>query len=225
MYNVWWRGKKQGFNSKSLLKDRDWLDFIKRFEEVRGRAYLRKSHVYIFLKTTYEENKFISRYNLKDILNLSEASTRTFLKKMVKLDIASTIKGGHHLTLYGKKLAEYIINKIREFRVTNEKPLPYRYSWGAAINHPFELGKLIDLRDDVIRNGGEAALILVIEDNEIIFPESKEKLSTYNNELSDRLMKEIGGFNCQFIIISFSNNLYSSRLSVLDAALNYIERV
>lgn len=223
MYNVWWTGKKLGFNSKGILNDREWLEFIKRFEEVRGRAYFRKSHVYIFLKTTYEGNKFISRYNLKDILNLSEASTRTFLKKMVKLDIAATIKGGHHLTFYGRKLAEYILNKIREFRISNEKPLHYRYSWGAAINHPFEIGKLIDLRDEVIRNGGEAALILLIEDGEIIFPESKEKLSIYNDKLSDKLMKGIEGFNCQFMIMSFSNNLYSSRLSVLDTALKYIE--
>ncbi len=223
MYNVWWTSKESGSNSKGLLKDEDWRKFIRSFEEIKGRTNLRKSHVYLFLKSAYGENKFVSRYNLKDILNLSETSTRTFLKKMVRLNVAGTIKGGHHLTLYGRRLAQYIMRKVKEINVTGDMPFHYRYSWGVAVNHSFKIDRLISLRDGVIRNGGEAALILLIEDREVLFPESRDKLSNYNEKLAENIVEEVGNFKCEFVIIAFSNDLHAARLSALETALDYIE--
>ncbi len=223
MYNVWWASKEPSSNSKGILKDEDWIRFIREFEEVKGRTNLRKSHIYIFLKSAYGENKFVSRYNLKDILKLSETSTRTFLKKMVTLNVAGTIKGGHHLTLYGRKLAEYIMKKIKEISVTDDMPFHYKHSWGAAVNHPFKIERLFSLRDGVIRNGGEAALILLVEDKEVLFPESRDRLSNYNEKLANNILEEVKGFDCRFVIIAFSNDLHTARLSALDTALDYIE--
>ena len=223
MYNVWWGSKKQGVNSKGLLNRSEWLNFINKFEKVKGRATFTKSHIYIFLKTAYLERKFVSRYILKDILNLSETSTRTFLKKMVELNVAKTVKGGHHLTPYGKRLANYIVKTIKEIRVSNEIPFQYKYAWGTAINYEFKKDRLYKLRDYVIRFGGEAALILSIKDDEIIFPESQDRLSDYNLQLAEDLKSKIKDFDAKFIIISFSNDIHKARLSSLETALTYIE--
>lgn len=223
MYNVWWSSKESSSNSKGILKDEDWIQFIRKFEYIRGRTNFRKSHIYIFLESAYSKNKFVSRYSLKDILKLSEASTRTFLKKMVALNVAGTIKGGHHLTLYGRKLAEYIMRKIREINVTGEMPLHNKHPWGVAVNHPFKIERLFFLRDGVIRNGGEAALILLVENGDVLFPESREKLSNYNEKLASNILEEVKGFDCKFVIIAFSDDLHKARLSALDTALDYIE--
>ncbi len=222
MYSMWGKGEKQGAGGESLLDVETWLNFLRRFEEIRGRSSIRYSHIYIFLKTAYIDRRLVSRYYLMDKLGLSEASTRTFLKKMVELKVAKPVKGGHHLSRYGVRLAKIITSLIKEFVVRNGIEIDNGYGWGTALSIKFHEDMLIRLRDDVIRFGGNAALILLYSKGELIFPESREKLSSYNPELNKSLLMEIDDFPAKFIIISFASNQYDARLSSLDTAIKYI---
>ena len=222
MYSVWGKGEEQGSGGQGILRLGEWIDFIDRFDKIRGRTSIRYAHIYIFLKIAYMERKLVSRYYLMNILGLSEASTRTFLKKMVKLKVAKPVKGGHHLSRYGIKLAKLLTSIITEFSIDKGLEVDNGYGWGVGLAIRYIDNMLYRLRDDVIRYGGKAALILLLKDGELIFPESRERLSAYNPILNDIILNEIGGFPAKFIIISFADNVFDARLSSLDTALKYI---
>jgi len=81
MHSMWRRGEEQGTSGKGILVR--WSHLSNQLERIRGRANIRPGHVYIVLTTAHRRGGMISRYLLMREAGLTEASSRTLMKKMV----------------------------------------------------------------------------------------------------------------------------------------------
>ncbi len=221
MHSVWWRGEKHSPNSKGILGR--WGEAARQLRLVRGRSGIRPSHIYIFLREALSRGGMLSRYTFMKMTGLSEASARTFMKKMVAMGLAQSMKGGHHLTHTGVELANYLTTFVGEHEIRYKVVEIDLVGWASYIKTGFRRDKLMWLRDQVIRSGGDAALILQVENNNIIFPESGEPLSNYHPELNKELISTPSFKEAKFIVISYARTRTEARLSTLDTALNYLE--
>ncbi len=221
MHSMRWRGEEPSPSGEGLLVR--WSHLSNELERVRGRANIRPGHLYIVLVTAHRRGGMISRYLLMREASLTEASSRTLMKKMVAMGLFQPYKGGHLLTRYGRRAAEYLQERIAELGIASVPRGIKGYGWAAYMCTEFHREMLIRLRDSVIRHGGDAALILEKTGDKIVFPESGEELERYHPDLYRELREAEPYGRARFIIISYSSERTMARLSSLDSGLEYLE--
>ncbi len=221
MHSMWRGGEEHSPNSKGVLGE--WRETSSQLRRILGRSSVRPGHIYIFLYEASRRGGLVSRYILMRETGLTEARAKTFMRKMIELGLARSMKGGHHLTERGEKLSKYLLNLVSDYSVKYKAIKNELDGWATYVKPVFKRELLIWLRDQVIRLGGEAALILRIKEGDIFFPESNERLERYHPDLYNELVGKPVFNKSSFIILSYAKTTEVARLSSLDTALTYLE--
>ena len=198
-----------------------WRKFLDEFNKIKGRLNITPAFIYLTLKYAGTGDG-VSRYLLMKELLLSEASSRTLLKKIRQLNILSPFRGGHLLTEKGKRIFDEISKVIDESLC--EIPLK---NLASCIHVVIVRGynrkpDAVSIRDDIIRYGGESAMVLFKTDEDIIFPDSGEKLVQYYPRLSRYLNDKLKLSNGDLLILSGAESCLNARISALNAALKLL---
>ncbi len=113
------------------------------------------------------------------LLNLSEASTRTLLKRLSKAGLVSIDSvAGAYLTNYGEELANEISDLLQVH------PAPQIYGWSNALliglKAPLsmELG-VLEIRDLAILSGARACLVAAVSGDSLTVPGIESTASEY----------------------------------------------
>jgi len=199
-----------------------WRDFIQRFNIVKGRLDITPAHIYLTLKLAALKEG-VSRYVMITNLRISEAKAKTLQKKLKELNILKPLRGGHILTEYGNKLFNYLSHKLVDIGYIPTKDIS-RYCYAILLKKYNRVPNAVLIRDTIIRFGGSAGLVLYKIDSKIIFPESGEPLSTYDDKLNSYLLRK-GVEDGDLILIAGSSDEYTSKLAVLNTALSILEKI
>ena len=126
----------------------------------------------------------VGRKFMAELLDLGEGSVRTILRKLSSLELIRSTQRGHSLSEKGRELAEELEKHFSEvYRAGKIEGFP---AYAIVVKNPPEF-KSIELRDEAIRFFAKGAMILVVKNGEIVFPEDGRPLRETMPELAKRL--------------------------------------
>ncbi len=159
----------------------------------------------------------VGRKALAEMLDLGEGSIRTLLRKLNGLDLIRSAQRGHSLGERGLKLVEKLSEGFSEVRsVGRIEGFP---AYALAVRAPPEF-KSIDLRDEAIRFHAKGAMILVVRNGEVVFPEDGRPLRETMPELADRLESLLDFFEGDAIIVAWAENPAAAMKSAYHVAIS-----
>ncbi len=156
------------------------------------------------------------RKAISEELGLGEGSVRTLLKKLSALGIISSTQKGHFLNDKGVELLNQILNLFSEpIRVGEVEGMP---AVALKVRKPPEF-KSIELRDEAIRFFARGAMLLLIKDNEAIFPEDGRKLGEMLPELAERI-KALKAEEGDLVVITWAEDKANALKSAIRVAVS-----
>ncbi|USS41366.1 DUF4443 domain-containing protein [Thermococcus aggregans] len=166
--------------------------------------------VVLFLLKTPKGRKQIS-----EELNLGEGTVRTLLKKLSSIGLVESQQKGHSLSEKGAEVVKEISRLFSE--PLEATPLDGFVTYALVVKNPPEF-KSIELRDEAIRFFARGAMILVVQDNEIIFPEDRRPLKETLPKLSEDL-KKLPIENGDLVIVTWADTKADALKSLIHVAL------
>ncbi|MEM2194738.1 MAG: DUF4443 domain-containing protein [Candidatus Methanomethylicia archaeon] len=172
------------------------------------------------------QQRSASRELLARELRIGEGSIRTLIGKLNKYGLISTCRRyGCSLTDSGKQIIDEF-KKIVPKVVLNIDLRKLRLGYfnagllirGLPIYN--KSGTILRIRDLVIRNGGDAALILQVTINGVIIPPMGVDDSVYED--LRRIKKALNPDQDDLIIISFAQTLYAAEKSLLMTLITFL---
>lgn len=155
------------------------------------------------------------RKQISEELNLGEGTVRTLLKKLSSIGLVESQQKGHSLSKKGVEIVREISKLFSEpLEIT---PLEGFVTYALIVKNPPEF-KSIELRDEAIRFFARGAMILVVQNNEIVFPEDERALKETLPELSGDLKKLPAG-NGDLVIVTWANTKADALKSLIHVAL------
>jgi len=126
----------------------------------------------------------IGRKTISELLDLGEGSVRTLLRKLSGMGVIESSQRGHVLSERGRKLLGEMSKEFSEVqRVGEVEGFP---AYALIVKNPPEF-KSIELRDEAIRFFAKGAMILVVKNGEVVFPEDGRPLRETMPELAEKL--------------------------------------
>ena len=126
----------------------------------------------------------VGRKTISEALDLGEGSVRTLLRKLSRQGLIESSQRGHVLSEKGRKLVEELSKAFSEVHSVGKiEGLP---AYALVVRNPSEF-KSIELRDEAIRFFAKGAMILVVKNGEVVFPEDGRPLKETMPELAERL--------------------------------------
>ncbi|WP_048055963.1 DUF4443 domain-containing protein [Pyrococcus sp. ST04] len=125
----------------------------------------------------------VGRKQMAEKLELGEGTIRTLLRKLTQLGLIKSRQRGHFLTEEGMELKgklEELFSEPIEIKVEN---FP---AFAVVVKNPGEF-KSIELRDEAIRFDAKGAMILIVKDGDIVFPEDLRPLKETYPEIVEKL--------------------------------------
>ncbi|WP_297421092.1 DUF4443 domain-containing protein [Thermococcus sp.] len=157
----------------------------------------------------------VGRKTISEVLELGEGSVRTLLKKLSHRGAIKSTQKGHSLSAGGEKLLDGIERNFSgTAQVGTVEGLP---AFALRVKEPGDF-KSIELRDEAIRFHAKGAMILVVENGRIVFPEDGRPLSETMQELTerlDRLMPEEG----DMVVVTWAESPAKAMKSAYHVAL------
>ncbi|WP_456423666.1 DUF4443 domain-containing protein [Thermococcus sp.] len=126
----------------------------------------------------------VGRKTISELLDLGEGSVRTLLRKLSRQGLIESSQRGHVLSEKGKVLVEKLSKSFSEVHAVGKvEGFP---AYALVVKRPPEF-KSIELRDEAIRFFAKGAMILVVKNGEVVFPEDERPLKDTMPELAERL--------------------------------------
>ena len=126
----------------------------------------------------------VGRKTISELLGLGEGSVRTLLRKLSKMNLIESSQRGHTLSDKGRELVERLSKAFSEVHAVGRvEGYP---AYAIVVRNPPEF-KSIELRDEAIRFFAKGAMILVVKNGEVVFPEDGRPLRETMPELAERL--------------------------------------
>ena len=126
----------------------------------------------------------VGRKTISELLGLGEGSVRTLLRKLSKMNLIESSQRGHVLSDKGRELVERLSRAFSEVHAVGK--VEGYSAYAIVVRNPPEF-KSIELRDEAVRFFAKGAMILVVKNGEVVFPEDGRPLRETMPELAERL--------------------------------------
>ncbi len=157
----------------------------------------------------------VGRKTISEVLGLGEGSVRTLLRRLSKMNLIESSQKGHTLSQEGRKLVERLSKAFSEvYAVGRVEGYP---AYAIVVANPPEF-KSIELRDEAIRFLARGAMILVVKNGEIVFPEDERPFRETMPELAERLSL-LAPEEGSLIIVTWAENSANAMKSAYHVAL------
>jgi len=155
------------------------------------------------------------RKQISEELNLGEGTVRTLLKKLSSVRLVESQQKGHSLSEKGIEVVREMSKLFSE--PLEVSPLEDFVTYALVVKNPPEF-KSIELRDEAIRFFARGAMILIVQENEIVFPEDRRALKETLPELSEDL-KKLPVENGDLVIVTWANTKADALKSLIHVVL------
>ncbi|OYT62947.1 MAG: hypothetical protein B6U69_00355 [Thermofilum sp. ex4484_15] len=169
------------------------------------RLSLEELALILFLLETYGK---LGRYALSKLTGLGEGRVRNLIRRLAEVGYIEVSKGGSKLTWKGHRLYDYI---LRELRVEEVLTLSKGGKEGVCFHFKGGLKglRILEVRDEVIRGGGEEALIMEVRGGRLILLPSLTALLERSMNLNEG----------DLILVSLAKDLVRAFKGALRAAV------
>ncbi len=168
------------------------------------------------------EKEPLGRHAISRLLGIGEAPARTLVKRLRELGVVDVDPvGGCVLTDLGREVAKELLKlvpRVADASSVLSKLLLDRYAFAARIKYRGEVN-VLRIRDEVIRNGASAALILVCRGGKLVIPPDCVGEEEYP-ELSE-LRKMLGVEEGDVVVVSYASDPRVAE----DALMNWVASV
>ncbi len=176
----------------------------------------------ILLLFALEDMKIAGRRVLCQSMSLGEGTTRTILGKLSSLGVIQVSKAGVKLSSLGRSIVSFIKSRIsKPILLRTGDSLTLRRVNVALLIRDVKLEdvNVLKVRDDVIRFGGEGAVLLFKGSADLYIPPGNtsvsEKYPSLYSEIEETLQPEEG----DMVLIGMGEEAASVTLAVLNAAI------
>ncbi|NJE05036.1 DUF4443 domain-containing protein [Thermococcus sp. M36] len=156
------------------------------------------------------------RKTISEVLDLGEGSVRTLLKKLSWLDVISSTQRGHSLNEKGKGLLEEMSRHFSEAREVGK--LDGHPAYALVVKEPPGF-KSIELRDEAIRFHARGAMILIVKNGEVVFPEDGRPLKETMPELQEKLNEKLHPGEGDMVVVTWAESEADAMKSAYHVAL------
>jgi len=165
----------------------------------------------------------IGRKRLKERLKIGEGSVRTLLSRLLSKGVITTTKKGIILTEKGRKLYAYLKQHLSPvLRIDFAMPWQPPHNYGVLVRGCAEkVSSGIDERDEAIRNGALAAMVLTQMMDGLYMPRVTN-LSQERPDFAENVLKLFNPTVGDVIIIAGSDDENKAMYSALAAALKLL---
>ncbi len=210
-----------------MTNTREFLDILsKASSERRGvKPRYSRADVYQTLLILVEEGP-LGRLKIAEKLGLGEASVKTMLRRLKELNVVDIDPiAGAYLTSKGKEIIEKVSEKIMppitlDLHETAEWPNS-KITVLKKASHILEQTNVLEIRDELIRRGAKAALIIVVEHNTAKLAGVEEYTSKEIRQIAEKAKAENG----DLILVSWSPNPRESEKALIEVALDLLSRL
>jgi len=167
----------------------------------------------------------IGRKRLASQLAIGEGAIRTILNKLKKLNIVKESRNGYQLSAKGTRIFKELTSKITiPMEIYFPTPLEGESKAAIIIHEAADKIKTgIEERDEAIRAGADAALILVMENGEILMPRLSN-ISREQQKLAEDIITTLKPTNKDVIIITAADNPQTAKYAALASALSLVKQ-
>lgn len=182
--------------------------------------------IHVVLMLILLEDGVAGRKRLSSLMNLGEGSVRSLIKRLKEASLINTSKEGCYLTLKGKE----IVKDLRRFL---KGPIEIKLSelvegkvYASLVKGiPIEKLRVLEIRDEAVRAGGEGAIILVYMKGRLMFPENSELLAKYHSKDELKIIETFKPDEGDVIVLGLGPTPHISRLSTIGAVLSVLESI
>ena len=157
----------------------------------------------------------VGRKTISELLDLGEGSVRTLLRKLSRMELIESSQRGHTLSEEGRELVERLSKAFSEVHAVGRvEGYP---AYAIVVKNPPEF-KSIELRDEAIRFFAKGAMILVVKNGEVVFPEDGRPLRETMPELAEKL-SVLGLEEGDMVIVTWAENPADAMKSAYHVAV------
>ena len=206
-------------NSKSV---RSLLDALSKREP--GPQPTFQKFEFIDLLLILDEEKLIGRKKLSERLGLGEGVVRTMLQRLKSKSLIEVYgKGGCRLSRKGVKLVNELKETIRAIGPI-EANFPWQYSSNYALivkNVGEKIKKGLEQRDEAIKAGARALMILTYRNGKLLMPGVSD-LTSEQPDFALQLIRIVKPEHGDVILIAAGESLLEARKGALAAAQTFL---
>ncbi|GAB6134637.1 DUF4443 domain-containing protein [Thermococcus prieurii] len=157
----------------------------------------------------------VGRKTISELLGIGEGSVRTLLRKLSWKKLIESSQRGHTLSEKGRELVERLSRAFSEVHTVGRvEGFP---AYALIVKDPPEF-KSIELRDEAIRFFAKGAMILVVKNGEIVFPEDGRPLRETMPELAEKL-SVLGPDDGDMVVVTWAENPADAMKSAYHVAV------
>ncbi|NJE49968.1 DUF4443 domain-containing protein [Thermococcus sp. 9N3] len=157
----------------------------------------------------------VGRKTISELLDLGEGSVRTLLRKLSRMELIESSQRGHVLSGKGRELVERLSRAFSEVHAVGRvEGFP---AYALIVRNPPEF-KSIELRDEAIRFFAKGAMILVVKNGEVVFPEDGRPLRETMPELAEKL-SVLGPDDGDMVVVTWAENPADAMKSAYHVAV------
>lgn len=172
----------------------------------------------------------LGRKALSRELKIGEASTRTLISRLKEKKLVNvSLAGGAYLTEHGLNIMRDIMKKLVYLKPINTEELSFlklaQYAYIALIRRGCKVKpRVIELRDKLVRYGAEAALIMCVEDGELVLePGRAGRISENISSELEVVKKNLANMqDGDLVIISYSSTPELCEQSLLMFIIDFL---
>ncbi len=164
-----------------IYVSRELKSIIDKIHEICCRVNATKGDILLLLRLLYDEH--MGRYKLIEKTGLSEATIRSLLSHLRRLGYIEKVNRAHSLSKTGKALIEEYLRLVKDEGYMKTPFNIGRYTYfihASGLSSNVRTG--IEQRDKAIIVGGKGAITLIYRNKQLLFPDSREKVSEYYPE-------------------------------------------
>lgn len=179
---------------------------------------------FIDLLLILDEEKLIGRKKLSERLGLGEGVVRTMLQRLKSKSLIEVYgKGGCSLSKKGVKLVNELKETIRAIGPI-EANFPWQYSSNYALivkNVGEKIKKGLEQRDEAIKAGARALMILTYRNGKLLMPGVSD-LTSEQPDFALQLIRIVKPEHGDVILIAAGESLLEARKGALAAAQTFL---
>jgi biotin operon repressor len=168
----------------------------------------------------------VSRAQLSEELGIGEGAVRSLVRRLSLMGLVEVIRSGCRLTTTG----EQFVSAFSE-HVTGPVELDLTDVWkharsvGLSVREGVRVvGRGLEERDEAVRHGAEAAMVLIYRTGRILMPELEDVTSRYPH-FSEKITSSIKPVENDCIIIAGAPSYRRAESGALGAALSLLRKL
>jgi biotin operon repressor len=175
---------------------------------------------------TIKKVGLVSRAQLSEELGIGEGAVRSLVRRLSLMGFVEVIRSGCRLTAIGEQVVSAFSEHVRgpvELDLTDV--WNHARSVGLSVRQGARIvGRGLEERDEAVRHGAEAAMVLIFRSGRVLMPELEDVTSQYPH-FSERVTSSIKPVENDCIIIAGASSYRRAESGALGAALSLLRKL